>query len=248
MVSVETTKVIETGAAALLFALIFLWGGRLHPLRALIRDRRSIISFGAGMSTAYVFVHVMPELHGVRRAFAESASVTLPREGLAIYFLALIGFLVFYGLDHLRERLRHSAVEDEDRQSFRIHVGGFAAYVGLTAYLLVRSLEETATSMALYVVAIAFHLLAVDHSLREEHGVAYDRVGRFLLAGMAVLGWATGLLLDLPRSLVALLLAFLSGAVIMNSAVMELPSEKDGRVGPFLAGGLLYGLVLMPLG
>jgi hypothetical protein len=248
MVSAETTKVVETGVAALLFAVIFLAGRRLHPLRALIRDRRSIISFGAGMSAAYVFVHVMPELQGVRRAFAESTSATLPWEGMTIYLLALLGFLAFYGLDHLREQLLDSAAEGEGRQAFRVHVGGFAAYVGLTSYLLVRSLEETVTSTALYVVAIAFHLLSVDHSLREEHGAAYDRTGRFLLAGMAVLGWGTGLLVDLPRPLVALLLAFLSGAVIMNSAIMELPSEKDGRFLPFLAGGLLYGLALLPLG
>jgi len=247
MGSEETTKVVETGAAALLFAAVFLVGGRVHPLRALIRDRRSIISFGAGMSAAYVFVHVLPELHGARRVFAESASVTLPWEGKAIYFLALIGFLVFYGLDHLRERLLDSIAEGEDRVAFRVHVGGFAAYVGLTSYLLVRSLEETATSTALYAVAIAFHLLAVDHSLRDEHGAAYDRIGRFLLAGMALVGWAIGLLVGLPRSLVALLLAFLSGAVIMNSAVMELPSEKDGRFLPFLTGGLLYGLAVLPL-
>jgi hypothetical protein len=34
----------------------------------------------------------------------------------------------------------------------------------------------------------------------------------------------------------------------MNSTIMELPSEKDGRFFPFLSGGLLYGLILLPLG
>jgi hypothetical protein len=47
---------------------------------------------------------------------------------------------------------------------------------------------------------------------------------------------------------VALLVAFLSGAVIVNSSLMELPSDKDGRFLPFLAGGLLYALILLPLG
>lgn len=70
-----------------------MWGDQVHPLRALIRDRRSRISFGAGMCAAYVFVHVMPEVHGARRAFAESVSMTLRFEGMAIYFLALVGFL-----------------------------------------------------------------------------------------------------------------------------------------------------------
>ena len=42
------------------------------------------------------------------------------------------------------------------------------------------------------------------------------------------------------------LLAFVSVAVIMNSAVMELPSEKDGRFWPFVMGGLAYALLLLP--
>jgi hypothetical protein len=46
----------------------------------------------------------------------------------------------------------------------------------------------------------------------------------------------------------ALLMAFIAGAIIMNSVIMELPSEKDGRFVPFMAGGLIYGLILLPLG
>ena len=99
----------------------------------------------------------------------------------------------------------------------------------------------------LYAVAIAFHLLSLTHDLSNEYGAAYQRVGRFILAGAALLGWGGGLLFALPGSMVTLLLAFVSGAVIMNSLIMELPSEKDGRFWPFMAGGLLYGVILWPL-
>jgi len=91
------------------------------------------------------------------------------------------------------------------------------------------------------------HFLAVDHSLREEHGHAFDRTGRFALAGMCVIGWGAGVAIAVPPYVVALLLAFISGAVIMNSAVMELPSDKDGRFWPFVVGGLVYALILVPL-
>jgi hypothetical protein len=244
----ESPASLITGAAALLFAATFLVGGRVHPLRALIRDRRSIVSFGAGMSAAYVFVHLMPELHGVRRAVVESVSQPLPYEGMGVYFLALVGFLAFYGLEHLRKRLPETGTEGDTGAAFRLHVGGFAAYVWLMGYLLVHNLEETQGSLALYAVAIAFHFLAVDHSLREEHGAAYDRIGRWVLAGMCLLGWVVGLLVALPQPVLALLVAFLSGAIIMNSSVMELPSEKDGRFVPFMLGGMIYGLLLLPLG
>jgi hypothetical protein len=90
--------------------------------------------------------------------------------------------------------------------------------------------------------------LTVDHSLRNEHGAAYDRYGRFVLAVMSVLGWVSGLLFALPGFLVAILVAFISGAIIINSSLMELPSEKDGRFIPFAIGGVVYGLILLPLG
>jgi hypothetical protein len=49
-----------------------------------------------------------------------------------------------------------------------------------------------------------------------------------------------------PPFVLALLLTFVSGAVIMSSAVMELPSEKDGRFWAFVMGGLAYALLLLP--
>jgi len=119
--------------------------------------------------------------------------------------------------------------------------------VALMSYLLVRNLEGTATATGLYAAAIGAHFLALEHSLREEHGEAWQRVGRWVLAAMCLLGWGVGLLFALPHHTLALLVAFVSGAVIMTSAAMELPTEKDGRFLPFLAGGLLYGLVLLPL-
>jgi hypothetical protein len=246
--ALESVAIIETGAAALLFAAAFLVGGRVHPFRSLIRERRSLLSFGAGMSAAYVFVHVMPELHDARRAFVESASVALRYEGMAIYFLALVGFLLFYGLEHQSRRLRETAEKGEAGPSFKLDIGGFATYVWLMAYLLVNHFGDSLVSIELYAAALTFHFLSLENSLRHEHGAAYQRIGRFVLAAMALLGWGMGLLFALPQGVLALLVAFISGAIIMNSLIMELPSEKGGRFWPFMTGGVVYGLILLPLG
>lgn len=203
------------------------------------------------MASAYIFVHLMPELHGAREAFAESASEFVPYEGLAIYFVALVGFLVMYGLEHMRQKASPSHERDDsagEMLSFRFHVASFALYVLVMGYLLVHSLEESSVSVLIYAIAIAFHFLSIDHELRREYGHLYDRRGAYVLAGAALAGWGLGAIFALPLAALALLVALVSGAVIMNSAVMELPSDKDGRFWPFLTGGIVYGLILLPLG
>jgi hypothetical protein len=244
----EANTIFATGAAAALFAETFLVGSHIHPVKSLIRDRRTVISFAAGMTAAYVFVHLLPELHGARQTFAESASIELRHEGMAIYFLSLLGFLLFYGLDHLQSKLGESAEVEAEERAFRLHIGGFTAYVALMSYLLVHNLEGEAIDKVMYAVAIAVHFLGIDHAMREEHGEQYDRVGRLLLAGACLLGWGVGLIVLLPMPVLAMMVAFISGSIIMNSLITELPSEKDGRFVPFLAGGLIYGLILLPLG
>jgi hypothetical protein len=244
----EANVILEGGAAAALFALMFLVGGRIHPVKSLVHDRRTVISFGAGMTAAYVFVHLLPELHDAREKFADTTTLELRYEGASIYFLALLGFLAFYGLDHLRAKLSESPEEERETTAFKVHIGGFAAYVALMSYLLVHSLEGEGVTTVLYVIAIAVHFLGIDHALREEHGALYQRVGRYILAAACILGWAIGLLVASPLFVLALLVAFISGSIIMNSLITELPSDKDGRFVPFLVGGLLYGLILLPLG
>jgi len=245
----EMKTLLETGAAAALFALTFLVGGHVHPLRFLVRDRRVVISFAAGMTAAYVFVRLLPELHGARESYTETTSLPLYYEGMLVYFLALVGFLLFYALENLRSKLgRPANGEAGEIRAFRIHVGGFVAYVALMSYLLVHGLEGEGVQTLLYAVAVALHFLGIDHALRADHGARYERIGRFVLAGACILGWMLALAVALPEPVVALMVAFISGGIIMNSLIEELPSEKDGRFLPFVAGGLIYGLILVPLG
>jgi hypothetical protein len=240
----------QSALAAMLFAGVFAAGSVFRPLRSMGMDTRSIVSLSGGLSSAYVFVQLMPELAEAQHTFAHSAGLPVREHGSAIYFCALMGFLAFYGLEHLR-RMHSGAGGGRDgpeaaaRQwSFRIHVGGFAFYVALVSYLLLHGPDREGISLGLYAFAMAAHFLATDHALHHEHGARYRQAGRWYLAAMVLAGWACGLLFVLPEPVLAVLLAFVAGAVIINSAIGELPSEKDGRVLPFVAGALGYGAIL----
>ena len=225
--------IVESGIAALVFALVFLGGGWAGALRRQKIDPHLVTSFSAGMSSAYVFVYAMPELSHLHAVV----------EGMIVYYVALIGFLTFYGFNELGVRLLKRDMDDEQR-SFRLRIGGFAVYVWLVAYLLVHE-AESMKSEIVYTAALAVHFLTIDNSLREEHGDVYHRRGRFVLAAMAIVGWACGLVIHLGPQTIALITAFIAGAVIVNSTIEELPRERQGRFVPFLLGGLVYGGILL---
>ena len=243
----SSTLQADTLVATLLFAMIFIFGWRLHRTRT----PRSVLSLGAGATASYVFVRMLPELGEAQTAFA-AASVgrALPAPELRVYTAALLGFIVFYGLENLvawsRER-RDTEASGRDWSSpvFLLHVGGFALYAWLVTYLMLRGISDTPPPIALYAVAMGLHFIGVDHSLLREHGATYMRVGRFVLAAAALAGWSVAMVTALSPQAVTTGLALISGGVVMNSMVMELPTDKDGRFWPFAIGAAAYTALLL---
>lgn len=242
-------KEIETLVAALAFAAVFLFGWRLQITRK--GWRRAGISAAAGASVAYVFVHLLPDLNEAGQAFV---AATASRESWFaeshVYLAALAGFIVFYGLEHLVARSRQPEGTEPGEASggkyiFRLHIGGFAVYGMLVSDTMARGTGLAEASLALYAVAMGLHFLSVDHALYREHGPLYLRRGRFVLAGAVLAGWAGGLLLEIPKPLLCSLLGLVSGGVIMNSMIMELPREKEGKFWPFLLGAFAYAAIVL---
>jgi hypothetical protein len=246
---------IEVGplATVLVFSAIFLFGSGARIPEFLRHHKRRVLSFGAGVTIAYVFVHLLPELEAAREVLGRNeARMALPFPALRVYLAALVGFILFYGLEHLVTwRRKPSGSEatpgEENRPGRLVHVGGFLVYVWLAGYLAVRSLEEGSTPIVLYAVALGLHFLSLDFSFLREYGSWYKNSARYAFALAPLAGWAMGIFVAFGPFFTAALLGFLSGGVIMNAIVSELPKEKEGRFLAFLIGGACYTALLIIL-
>jgi hypothetical protein len=207
---------------------------------------RRVLSAAAGVSVAYVFIRALPEMSEAQDVFTRlTLNRGLPFPERRVYMAALLGFLLFYGLENMVSRSAARGREPGGLAAgltYKLQLGGFAAYCGLVGYLMV---HQRSLPTLLYLIAMTLHFLAVNHSFEREYGSTYDRGGRWILAAGVLVGGAAGILTSMSEELLATLLGFNSGGVVINSMVMELPTEKEGRFWAFCLGAVGYSLLLL---
>ena len=233
--------------AAFLFLLPFVFGKKLRIGDS--RSRRGWFSAAGGIAIAYVFVDLLPEMGRMQEIFsAASSRLSLPFPEYRVYVSALAGFVTFYALENMVAFSRPGRQEKGEGNysaAFWFHIVGFSLYSALMGYLLYVEEEQKAVPLLLYSLAMFLHFWIVDHSLRREHGILYDRSGRWLLALGVGAGCAIGMLGFLMELLVPTLMGFIGGGVIINSIKEELPEKGEGRPLPFILGAFGYTLLLL---
>ena len=243
---VNVTLLLPAVALAAVYALQA--GAGKDGLLARTLKHRRAISAAAGISVAYVFVDILPELSEKNQALRQAADESVFAEQ-RIYLLALISFVVMYGIDHIvlsRHDARRDRVERGERDPvYWLHLAGFAAYSALIGYLLFERVERGSVSLTVYTLAMAVHFVVVSHSLAEEHGALYRRRGHWLLAASVMAGWAIGGAVTFSEVTIARLFALLAGGVVLTSLRAELPDDRNGRFWPFCLGSAAFAGVLL---
>lgn len=240
---------IIISVTVLTFVLVHVFGGRLAFLAG---TPRSIWLSGAGgVSVAYVFVHLLPELAEHQETLGErarAAGVLGSIESHA-YLIALFGLALFYGVERFARTAggTRSGTRSEDTPLgvFWVHLGAFAIYNVLIGYLLVHREEADLRGLIIYGFAMSLHFVVNDQGLRDQHGHIYHRYGRWLLAVAPVLGFALGLATEVSPFLLSALFAFLAGGIILNVLKEELPEERKSRFSAFAGGAAAYAALLL---
>jgi hypothetical protein len=241
---------IALAAAVAVLAAIHIASNRLTFLDVIPRSRW--LSLAGGVSVAYVFLRLLPELvagQAVVDRYVPPFFLLLEKH---VYVLALLGLLSFYGLERV---VRVNQAEPgpkygestTTRGVYQLHIASFALYNILIGYLVVHREMTGLLGLALFTTAMGFHFLVTDYGLKKDHRAEFGRTGRWVLVAALVLGWAAGVLTEVSEVLVVVLSSLLAGGVILNVLKEELPTERQSRLVPFFAGATVYALVLLTL-
>ncbi|MEN9518253.1 MAG: hypothetical protein RLZZ381_841 [Cyanobacteriota bacterium] len=244
----NATILFLSGLFAIALALIHLFAGKLRFLET--TPRNIWLSFASGVSVAYVFVHILPELSQAQETVTGAVGEALSFLEHHVYLLALLGLAIFYGLERAaivsRQRNQKEGKGDVTEIGvFWLHIVSFAFYNALIGYLLLHREEAGVLSLFFFFLAMALHFVVNDFGLRENHKHVYHKLGRWILAAAIIVGWAIGVGSELSPAAIALLFAFLAGGVILNVLKEELPEERQSRFWAFALGSGIYAVLLL---
>ncbi|HET6611824.1 MAG TPA: hypothetical protein VFG83_07555 [Kofleriaceae bacterium] len=204
------------------------------------RARPWWLSVASGISIAYVFVHLLPDLSEAQARWLE---VTPHRPFYLfhsqVYVVALAGVLIAVGVG------RVTAPPGMRHRRFWIHTGSFALYNLLIGLFASQITHVAALIFAL--LAFGAHFLVSDYNLHVEFRRDYERSGRWVLAAAIVLGWLIETLWNPPVVVVSTLLALVAGEMILNVIKEEIPGKREGRFAAFAGGAMAYTLLLLLL-
>ncbi len=235
-----------TAAMAAFLALVHLIAGRGGPERP--EGRPPWLSLAGGASVAYVFVFILPNLCAGQLLIQNLQSPLTAMFDRHVYLLALSGMILFYGLDRLAlmvRRWKKGGTLGGDSGVFWVHAFFYALMNAMIGYLLTRREFADPSGLFFYFLAMALYLAVNDYGLRRHFHPAHKGLGRFILAGAVLFGWAAGVVTPVHEAFVTALFAFLAGGTIMNVMKEELPGENAGKFAAFLLGAVGYSVLLL---
>jgi hypothetical protein len=242
---------LATLLTILVLALVHLVAGTTAALG--LRWGSRALSAASGVSVAYVFLDLMPDLAEQQTLIEKIGS--FPGLERHLYILALVGLTVSLWVETAsrESRRRHRAGGGPDQTgtaTFWLSILSFVVLDAAIGYAVASPGDRAVEPLWMFALAMGLHFVANDHSLIEHHGDRYQRVGRWLLVAGLISGWLVGTLpaVDIRPDILALVLAYIAGGTIMNILRHELPdTDRSADVVAFAAAASVYGGLLLSL-
>ena len=223
--------------ALLVLAAIHLFANRADVLGWIWK--KNFLSFAAGVSFAYVFVNLLPELEKGQYVLKRSFDNILPYLDRHTYVIALLGVLFYYGLHNNSKRCCS--------RNFWISFSGYMLFNFFVGASLTDSNNPEIQPLFLFTIAMGMHYFIADHNSNEENGILYNQKGRWFLVLALFLGYIVGYLTSIPDTVIAVAVSFISGGVLLNVFRYELPKREQVGYYFFLTGSLVFTLIILSL-
>jgi hypothetical protein len=224
--------------ALTILILIHLFGNQSRVLGWVWHGR--FLSLASGVSFGYVFVDLLPTLSDSQPVLKESFHGVMPFLDKHAYLIALIGMLFYYGLQ--------GSSKGSWQCKFSISMAGYSLFNFFVGASLADPLDPSIQPIWLFTIAVGLHYFVHDHNLSQDHPESYEMQARWILVAALLLGWLTGYFIDIPETLIALVVAFVAGGMIMNAMRYELPAKEGDSYRYFILGALGYAFLLVGLG
>jgi hypothetical protein len=217
----------------LLVALILVAAHLIAPrVKGLIKHPERQQALGGGLSVAYVFLHLIPSLDA-------ADGVVGPR----IYFIGLLGFVAFYGLDVMFQPPKHT-----HPTKYHAYLSTFFVYDGLLIFTLGLNLPPTPVLTLVFGLSVALDVLNTDLEMQDEYGERFVKWGRWLLIAGVAIGYGLNLVRRPHPVVVDLLTAALAGFMIFHTNNGVFPVSRNKKFPWFLAGVLAFWVLHVLLG
>ncbi len=197
------------------------------------------IGFVGGVALGYVVLSMLPKVGVMSADAARAQPAAHPFVYLQAYLMLLLGIVLYILID----RLDQSESSRNRLVARSLDYGAHAAYSFVVGYLCIELPEDGLFRHGLAASILILHLMGMSNLLRHHRPDGYP-TARWFLATLVLLGGATGLVTQLPKTAMSAANAFLCGIIILNVVSEELPIGHKGRLRWFFLG-VSFLLVVM---
>lgn len=233
-------------ASIIIFSLVYLVDFKV--LRKL--NAAKLSSFAAGVGTVYVFIHMLPQLaHGQELLKAQFHEYHFFGSQFAIYLVALTGFVFFYMFERILAYTAKLPTE-EYTSSYELYyywtnVIFISLYSALIGYVVGSYNLNDISYQLIYLLAYVLHFITIKWGIYHIYPKKYDEQARYPIALGLFVGYFIAFFFNISDVVLALIEAFLTGAMILNVFKHELPNEEDSKSRSFIIGILLSTFLFM---
>jgi len=208
------------------------------------------VSFSAGASVAYVFIHVFPDISILQQQFSGVPSHHYKGQffNQPLYLTALAGLCLPYFLDTLELSYTEEGKkchEQVHQSIFGIRKLLYMLYNVMLAYMIVNRHNEGVLSMKIIVLVLSMHFIVLNANFREIYQELFKQYVRWFAVLGLILGGVLAKTVTIPGFILAYVFALIGGIITYTALKQELPKTNHRAPFHFLAGVVCFSLLIL---